>query len=194
MEYKRLFIFVEGFSDRIFFENIFKPIFEGEYDYVEIIEYRNDKRDHISNYIRSIECMNKTTNLEASLIFVSDLNKSPCITAKKVELIKSYKNLNKKNIIVVVRTIEGWFLAGLDMDMCKTLGLVYISNTNTNEINKREFKDIIPKNFISEIAFRIEVTKRFSLEVAKKRNISFNYFMNNFSYKNNFKCLINTNN
>lgn len=43
MEYKRLFIWVEGPDDVRFFERIIKPRFGDKYDFVQIIPYATMK-------------------------------------------------------------------------------------------------------------------------------------------------------
>lgn len=92
MDYKRLFILVEGDDDFRFFNNILKPIFRKYYDYIKIITYAREKKDKIDKYVKSMKSMG------ADYIFVSDINRKPCITVKKLELTKIYSNVGFQHI------------------------------------------------------------------------------------------------
>ena len=76
MGYKRLFIWVEGSDDVRFFDNVFRPFFEEEYDIIEVRPYAHSKNEKISRFLKSIVAMN------ADYIYVADINNEPCITAK----------------------------------------------------------------------------------------------------------------
>ena len=78
--YKRLFIWVEGNDDERFFNKIFIPKFKEKYDTVNIIKYAKLKKERIDNFIKSIKAMG------ADYIYLTDINNSPCVTAKKEEM------------------------------------------------------------------------------------------------------------
>ena len=84
----------------------------------------------------------------------------------------------KIKIIVVVKEIESWYLAGLDNKVCKQLKIKNFPNTE--KVTKEEFNSLIPKKFTSRIDFMLEILKNFSIEIAKKKNTSFRYFVEKY--------------
>jgi len=170
--YKRLFIWVEGNDDERFFKNLLKFGFYKKYNFIEIIKYAHMRRDKIVNFIKSIKSMG------ADYIFVTDINNSPCITAKKEEIKKRFKIIDTERVMVVVKEIEGWYLAGLDHNACKKLKINNIDNTAN--ITKEKFNALIPKRFSSKIDFMTEILKIFSVEIAKYKNKSFEYFISKY--------------
>lgn len=172
MGYKRLFIFVEGDDDDILFNSVIKPIFEKKYDWVEIIQYAEKSPKWRANFLKSIEAMNE------DYIYLADINDVPCVSAKKQKIQKKLKNIDEKRIIVVIREIESWYLAGLDDVNAKNLGIRTLSTTDT--ITKQQFNGLIPKRFDFKIDFMLEILKNFSLEIAKQKNSSFKYFVEKY--------------
>ncbi|PNR93615.1 MULTISPECIES: hypothetical protein [unclassified Petrotoga] len=65
MDYKMLFILVEGDDDKRFFEKIITPLFEGKYDQVKVWKYAQQKKEKVSKFLKSIKGMN------ADYIFVA---------------------------------------------------------------------------------------------------------------------------
>ncbi|HHT9139403.1 MAG TPA: hypothetical protein ACFYEA_02580 [Candidatus Tripitaka californicus] len=167
--YKRLFIWVEGPDDVRFFDGIVKPVFERKYGLVKVIEYSKLKRERIDNFLKSIKAM------DADYIYVKDINDAPCVTAKKEGIQKKLNNINNDRIMVVIKEIEGWYLAGLDKANSKKLRLTPPSTTDN--LTKEAFNGLIPKKFYSRIDFMLEVLKCFSTEMAKQKNRSFRYFL-----------------
>jgi len=168
-----LFIFLEGEDDKRFFEKIIVPKFEERYDFVKIISYAKMKKQKIDGFLKSI----KSTGFD--YIFVTDINNKPCVTAKKQELETKLRNIDQDKVVVVIREIESWYLAGLDESSCKKLRIRNVTNTNT--IDKERFNDIIPKYFDSRIDFMLEILKEFSTCVAKEKNVSFKYFCSKYN-------------
>lgn len=76
MNYKRLFLFIEGNDDERFFGRIIKPIYEEKYD-VKLWKYAHQKNKKIENFLKSVKSM------KADYIFVADINLAPCIADKK---------------------------------------------------------------------------------------------------------------
>ena len=176
MEYERLFIWVEGEDDLRFFNRIIKPAFEGKYNLVEVRAYAALKREKVSNYLRSIKAM------DAAYIFVTDMNQAPCITARKEEIEGKFRNADKDKVIVVMKEIESWYLAGLDEVSSKKCRILPCNTTDN--ITKEQFNNLIPKNFeSSRIDFMQEILKYFKVEVAKQKNESFRYFLEDFLNK-----------
>jgi len=170
-----LFIFVEGNNDERFFERVVKPKLEEKYNEVKLWKYAQVKDTKIDSFIKSIKAM------KAEYIFVADINNTQCVTAKKQEIQSKFKEIDKNKIIVVVKEIESWYLAGLDSASCKQLKIRCVENTNS--ITKEQFRALIPKKFDSEIDFMLEILKLFSIEIAKQKNMSFRYFFEKYDCK-----------
>jgi len=170
--YKLLFIFVEGDDDERFFNKILYPKLQEKYDIVKIIKYATMKKEKVDNFIKSINAMG------ADYIYLTDINSSPCITAKKEEIQKKHPNIDKDKIIVVIKEIESWYLAGLDNKVCRQLKIKNFANTNN--VTKEDFNSLIPKKFTSRIDFMSEILKNFSIEIAKQKNKSFRCFVEKY--------------
>jgi len=175
MGYKGLYIFVEGEDDRRFFEKIIAPKLQKKYNFVETIRYATLKKEKIVNFLKSIKVMG------AEYIFVADINDSPCVTAKKENIRSELTNIDEERIIVVIKEIESWYLAGLDNIASRKLG---IRTCNvTDDITKELFNSLIPKRYDSRIYFMLEILKNFSIEIAKQKNKSFRYFIEKYNCK-----------
>ncbi len=169
MAYKRLFIWVEGEYDVKFFEWIIKPILKEKYNCVKLIQYANESPKWRTNFLRSITAMN------ADYIYVADINQTPCVTAKKQKIQDEVKNIDNDRIIVVIKEIESWYLAGLDDTNTKKLE-IRTHLITTDNITKEQFNSLMPEKFDSKIDFMLEILRCFSLEIARQKNSSFNYF------------------
>ena len=165
--YRQFFVFVEGYKDYLFFGEVVK-LLEG-CDSVSIIEWANDKPGEIDDFIRSI----KSKNWNADYILVTDMD-TPCVTAKKEEIQKRFRNADEDRIIVVGKEIESWYLAVLEDDKYKEFGISPFPTTDN--VTKEQFEQLIPKRFDSEIDFMQEILKAFDIETAKRKNKSFGYF------------------
>lgn len=170
MAYKRLMIWVEGDDDELFFGTIIKPILSGHYDCIEIRQWGQMKKDKIKDLFSSFKSMN------VDYWFVSDINNSPCITAKKNKLKITYRFMDEDRIIVVRKEIEGWYLGGVSEEKCKKYKFKQFKTTD--HIGKEEFNAMIPKSFTSRTDYMIELLKDYSKPVAMRKNQSFKYFIN----------------
>ena len=169
MAYKRLFVFVEGNDDVRFFESAVKSFFDNKYDYVRIIAYAQTKTEKIKNFVASIKAMG------ADYIIVGDINDAPCVTERKEKIKRRFgADIIDEKIVLTIREIESWYLAGLTDYGCEKLKLRNIPNTDN--MTKEEFDSLMPKNFSSRIDFMVEILKCFSIPTAKKKNKSFSYF------------------
>ena len=173
MGYKRLFIWVEGEDDARFFEKIMEPKLQKKYNFVETRRYAALKKEKIDNFLKSIKAMG------ADYIYVTDINNSPCVTAKKPEIQNKLRNIDGDRIIVVIKEIESWYLGGLDDTESRKFGIPTFSVTD--DITKEKFNSLIPKQFGSRIDFMLEILKIFSIEIAKQKNRSFRYFIEKYN-------------
>jgi len=168
--YKRLFIWVEGDDDERFFKKIIKPRLQKKYNSVEVICYADMKKKKVSSFFNSIRAMN------ADYIYVADINGAPCIMLKKQKIRDKLGNIDEDRIVVVVKEIECWFLAGLGNTESKKLRICAFSTTDN--ITKEQFNGLIPNKFhSSRINFTLEILRFFSIEIAEQKNNSFKYFI-----------------
>lgn len=180
--YKQLTIFLEGIHDRMLFETKIFPIFEKYYDYVQPFEYGGDQYigncKEISDFISTIEKIDKDENFTHHYIFVTDKGSHPSVEDRKGK-IQGHVSIDEDKIHVVVIEIEGWYLAGLNKTSLKKLGLK--NHRDTDSLTKNAFVDQIPKKYKkSEIAFKRIILDHFSIEEAKKKNESFRLFYDNY--------------
>lgn len=176
--YRRLFILIEGPDDGGFFRRIIKPIFEYRYDYVDILEHAQKPPKITKNFIDNINSMS-SDELVADYIFVTDINDAPCITFRKQAKQSKLKNLDQGKIIVVIKEIESWYLAGLDNTCSKKCGIRPCNSTDA--IIKEQFDNMTPKKFSSSrIDFLQEILKYFQVEIARQKNKSFRYFLEKY--------------
>ncbi len=171
MMFRRLIIFVEGTDDISFFEKIIKPILDNMYDDIRIISYSQKKIEKIDNYIKSIKSFGE-------YFYVTDLNNSPCISFKKNIVLRQFKNIDEERIMVVVKEIESWYLAGLTENHLKKLKIKHYKEKDC--ISKEEFDRLAPKSTSRKI-FMHQILDLFSIKEAKKRNRSFEYFVRKFN-------------
>lgn len=165
-------VFLEGLDDDRFFNGIIKPILDDKYDHVKFVQYANKKPEEIRKYLMSIK-----STVGADYLFWGDINSSPCITAKKQDLRAKFgKVLDHDKILIVIKEIESWYLAGLSEANCKLLGIKLYNFTN--DITKERFEELTPKRFKGfRTDFMREILGRFSVNTAKRKNKSFGYFM-----------------
>jgi hypothetical protein len=170
MDYRQLWIFVEGSDDVRFIKSIVLPQLDDAFDNIRVVEYAKMKKDKLDAFLHSV---NSTTH--SDYIFVKDINSSPCITHKKNMICDMFgQQVANNKVMIVVKEIESWYLAGLDDAHCDSFNISRFSHTN--DITKERFNAMIPKQFDSRVDFMIEVLKSYSVNVAKNKNSSFSYF------------------
>ncbi|PWI49497.1 hypothetical protein CEE45_01515 [Candidatus Heimdallarchaeota archaeon B3_Heim] len=172
MQNEKLFIFLEGNDDERFFNIILRPILTEKFDSIEIIKYSQLRKKFIKKFLKSID------ELSSHYIFLSDIDVNPCFPKKKEALKKIYECIVEDRISVVIMEIESWYLAGLDPQSSKDLDIPNYGETNS--LCKEHFNEIIPSKFDSRIDFMVEILKRYAIEIAKRKNSSFRYFMNKY--------------
>ena len=174
---KHLYIFLEGEDDKRYFKSIIEPVLKNKYDKISYNLYRQQKKEKIISFLKSID---KVSSWD--YIFVADIDLFGNIDAKKKQLIKSYENLNMDKIVIVIKEIESWYLAGLNLDYIKKNDIM-IKN-NTNDIVKESFDNILKKSRLkrmSRSSWMIEIIENYNLDIAINNNDSLNYFIKLFS-------------
>jgi len=170
MAYKRLYVLLEGNDDKRFFEAIIKPRLITKYDLIKVWQYAQKPSRRTKNLLKAINAMN------SDYLYLRDINNHPCVTAGIESVKRKYKNrIDVNYVLIVVKEIESWYLAGLNDKSCEELGLPAFDYTDN--IDKEQFNKLIPKKYISRIDFMIEILKRFSVKTARQKNKSFGYFI-----------------
>lgn len=170
MAYRRLWVLLEGNDDERFFEGIIKPKLSPQYNSIQVWQYAQEPPKRTKNFLKSIKAMN------SDYFFCADINDSPCVIAKKQNIESKYgRRIDINNILVVIKEIESWYLAGLDDRACEELEIRRFHSTDN--ITKENFDDLRSDKFDSRIDFMAEILKRFSIETATQKNASFKFFM-----------------
>lgn len=72
------------------------------------------------------------------------------MTAKKQKMQNKLRNIDTDKIIVVIKEIESWYLAGLDKKSGKSLGIKNKIPDTTDTIIKKQLDSLMPKSLIPE--------------------------------------------
>jgi hypothetical protein len=166
MPYARLYLLVEGDDDVRFVERIVIAKLRSPNYFVQAWKFAQKKKAEVNRFLRSIKSMC------ADYLLLADLNAYPCFPRKREALLDTLTELESGKTLIVIREIEGWYLAGLRDD--NPLGVRV--PTDTSGFTKEQFNDTMPKGFDSRIAYMIEVLKHFDIRTAAARNPSFLYF------------------
>lgn len=130
------------------------------------------KRDKFSAILEAIKAMG------ADYLVIADYDCSPCVTSKKEWLHQHIKGLEPERTRIVIEEIESWYAAGLDEKGIASFGMPALEGlAGTDRLTKEQFNDMVPQRYDSRIDFMMEILKIFSLDAARKRNRSFEYFL-----------------
>ncbi|RDV80898.1 hypothetical protein [Ammonifex thiophilus] len=180
---RTLYIFVEGPRDEDFFRRAIVGPYLSESYAVHIVKYAEKKSPfkNIGGLIKTIR-RRKEKGEDLEYIFVVDLDECPCITGRKQDILQKFSsvlgNLEEarreldRRILVVVKEIESWYLAGLNGDE-------NLPET-TEELTKEDFEKLAQDKRCSHIELMNRILDNFSVEIAAKKNRSFCYFCNKY--------------
>jgi hypothetical protein len=169
MSNRRLFILVEGNDDQRFFSRIIKPLLAPRYASVELVMYACMKRTRICKFINTIRAMGH------EFILVADNDLEPSIRVKKGVIQERICAVDPGEIMVIVQEIESWYLAGIDRESARVLGIK--PPQFTDQVTKERFNRHIPKRYSSRIAYMLDLLSYYSIPVAISKNRSFHYFL-----------------
>lgn len=172
MALKKLYIFVEGNDDALFFNKVFYRPFRQFYDDIEVLQYAQMKKAKVDLFILSM----KTLNFDYFL--TADIDDAETIGIKKRFIKHKFDLVDVDKIVIVISEIESWYLAGMPPNIALSLGLDVLDKTD--EITKEDFNAYYIRTYRSRIDFMQEVLKHFDIDIARSRNKSFDFFYRKF--------------
>lgn len=165
-----LFIFVEGDDDETFFDSILSVYFELKYKNILTIQYSSKSKKDLK------KLFNAVISTKSEYLILGDYDSGPCISKRKNEIRNRFDNQKLKNIYIVVKEIESWYLAGLD-DICFSSLGINPPKRPTETIGKGIFKKIVANSrFLNTKDFMMEIIKYYNLNEGKENNSSLEYF------------------
>jgi len=108
----------------------------------------------------------------AEYFFLADINSCFCFPEKEQGLLERFTELEGARVIIVVKEVEGWYMAGVPDNNQRGARVP----ADTSDLTKEQFNAAIPKVFDSRIDCMIEILKLFDVNTAAGRNPSFQYF------------------
>jgi hypothetical protein len=78
----------------------------------------------------------------------------------------------------VINEIESWYLAGIPSEFLRTYRLPGLEFTD--ELTKEDFNQYYRGRFHSRIDFMHEILKYWQMDIARRKNHSFDYFVNSY--------------
>jgi hypothetical protein len=178
--YKILHVLVEGDDDESFVDNVIKAwlVTNDRYNDVIPFQYARKKKEVIENYVNTVNYKGE------DLICLTDSIHAPCITGRLEQLINyEIGTFDPAMIFVVVKVIEGWYLAGIDNGCCRRIRIEYVPRTD--QIKKEDFHEIIAKSkYRPRAACKYEMLRNFDVQLASERNRSFFRIFDRFLNKN----------
>jgi hypothetical protein len=171
---KKLYIFVEGNDDELFFKAVIVPRLRKKYNDIEIIQYAQLKKEKIELFILSIN------TLKFDYLLFGDLDYHDSVNQKKKLIEARFSNIDDKKIYIVIKEIESWYFAGVTDKKSKEFGIQPMKHTN--ELIKEDFNRLHHNTFKSRIDFMLEILKEYSISTAKQKNRSFKYFTDKVLY------------
>ena len=117
--------------------------------------------------------------MKVDYICIGDIDDVPCITAKKEKITDDFgKKITADKIAIVIKEIEGWYLAGLDEKASKKLR-IHKNIKTTDNVTKEHFNQLIPKKMPRSVFMR-KILENYDVRVAEGKNKSFGYFLSDF--------------
>jgi len=179
---KRLTAMVEGNRDETFIKEIVRPILLEKHSYKDIITYKYANRTKTEN----IKFVDAVKSLNDDVLCLGDIKGAPCVTEKKKRLqMEKVGEIGDDCIIVVIKEIESWYLAGVGRKCCRRLNIKFCDRTD--RLSKEEFHAIIAKSkYQPRIHCIAEMIRNYDVCLAVGRNKSFNYFALESNYRFKF--------
>ncbi|EQD60466.1 hypothetical protein B1A_10122 [mine drainage metagenome] len=115
--------------------------------------------------------------MAAEYLFFVDLDSSLCVTERKARIRQRFPDLLEREICVVVKEIEGWYLAGMDATFARRL--LKLDPARCVAITKEEFYAPLrsSRSRLSRSDLALEALEHYSLADAVQRCASLAYIV-----------------
>lgn len=170
-----LYVICEGDDDERFFQQILRPRMP-EYDDVRYFQYGQVPHEGVRNLLHSIHGM-RQSGIDADYVFLRDFDQAPCKESRLDEIQRQYNELVEEDrTYLVVQMIESWYVAGLaNQHFISEFG---VAPPQTNDFVKRDFENLLDEDAVRTEVLQ-EILSSFSVERARHKNLSFDYFCTN---------------
>lgn len=168
MQYRRLFLFLEGGDDQRFFEAVLIPLLQDRYEEIRPILVSEMEKEKVAEWLRSAEGMG------ADYIFVRDLDRFACVTAAKDAARRVHPRLHPARVQIVKMEIESWYCAGLRQGAPELVALKVETSTDTEQVTKERLEAVLRGDRVDALTAMLET---FDLQAAVRRNASLRYFL-----------------
>lgn len=163
---KALHVLVEGDCDEDFVTIVVEPWLVGRERYDQVIPFRyaNKKKGVVEDYVEAVKRRGE------DLLCLTDSTHSRCVP-ERVRTVIDYEigTFDPAMVFVVVKEIEGWYLAGVDSGGCRKMGIRYVARTD--QVKKEDFNQLIAEGkFKPRSACRHEMLRNYDLRLASTRN------------------------
>ncbi len=164
-----IYILVEDDWDRDYYEKILEPKLYEKYNQVIPYKYIRKPKPEVIKYVKVM------LKIGADYYVLTDLNHSPSIECAKEKVSKRMGNLiDYDNIIVVIKEIECWIMAGMKDSILKQCPMS-LNISNTEIYDKEEFLPMMSHN---PSVFYTRILNTYDIDKALERNSSLTYFVN----------------
>ena len=165
-----LSIFVEGDSDRRFFETLLVPRFEVAHGTgnVHVFIYAEDKPSKTSSLVASAAAA-------GDYLFVSDLDAALCVSGRKALITLRYPTVQAARIRIVRQEIEGWYTSVLPQ--AEILKISPVKDGSTNHLLKEHVERYCKARKLRRVPFLLSLLAGFDVAVARSRNASLDYVL-----------------
>ncbi len=176
---KVIYLILEGDDDIRFFEKIISPLFLKNGFSIIPIKQSSKKRKDCGKFIQTIENMN-----DWDYLFAKDIDVFPCAGLRREHIMKELSGkIKAEKILIVAKVIESWYLAGVSDKTMRSLGVtpknIKKIIRSTDDIDKSKFYEFFPPSK-TQIEIMNTLLDNYNIEIAKKRNKSFDYFISRF--------------
>lgn len=168
--------FVEGPSDARFFDRIVKPNLRKVYAPISVVEYAHLPDRIVNGFIRTLNSSGE------GYVLLCDVDDYACVPSRLDSITGRHPELPRNKVQVVVREIEGWYLAGVSRQHCHRLKLRASKlSKGTNELTKENLSSFREQDSpLSVIELMTSICGCFQIALARQRNRSFNRFCSRF--------------
>ena len=173
MNYRQLFLFVEGDDDERFFSSVVLPALLTAYDHVRFVQFSKLKKKKRRDFLRSVVAM------KADYILVCDLDRHPCATSAKDHLLRDLPHLDLDRVQIVKAEIESWYCAGIpETHPWRSLAIGRSADTST--ITKEAFEAVVLQSGQPKLPAMLALLEGFDREAAVDRNESLRRFLRKY--------------